>query len=116
MRWNGIVSQHGNMNMKSRLTRAKIHHPTSIARGGYGQPNRGSRCSCGSGGGRNSRAVASARHELIAPTPHRLDHVEAELRAEPPDAHVDHVGPRIEVVAPDGGEQLALGDRVPGVL
>ena len=38
MRWNGTVSQPGNMNMKSRLTRAKIHHPTSIARGGYGQP------------------------------------------------------------------------------
>ena len=55
-------------------------------------------------------------HELIALTPHGLDQVEAELGAESADAHVDHVGPRVEVVAPDGGEQLALGDRVPGVL
>src|ERR1700678_3614890 len=79
MRWNGIVSQPGNMNMKSRLTRAKIHHATSIARGGYGHQKRG------------SLWVASARHELITLTPHRLDQLEAELGAEPAHAHVDHV-------------------------
>src|SRR5580704_18816746 len=110
MRWNGTVSQHGNMNMRSRLTRAKIHHPTSIARGGYGQPKRGGR------GGPGSLSAASARHELIALTPHGLDQLEAELGAKPSDAHVDDVGSRVEVVAPDGGEQLSLGDRVPRVV
>src|ERR1700677_126929 len=92
------------MNMRSRLARAKIVHTVSITRGGYGQPRRG------------SLLASSVGHELIALTPYRLDQVKAQLGAEPADAHVDHVGPRVELVAPDGGEQLALGDRVPGVL
>src|ERR1700683_828465 len=104
MRWKGTVSQQGNMNMRSRLARAKTVHTTSIRRGGYGQPRRG------------SLLASSPGHELIALTPHGLDQVEAQLGAESADAYVDHVGPRVELVAPDGGEQLALGDRVPGVL
>src|SRR3984957_3337742 len=98
MRWNGIVSQPGNMIMKSRLTRAKIHHATSIARAGYGQPNRGR---CGRRCERGALPPSSARLKLIALTSHRLDQFEPELGAEPPDAHVDHVRSRVEVVAPD---------------
>src|SRR5260370_42168941 len=53
-------------------------------------------------------ASCSASDELIALTPHGLDQVEAELRAQSPDARVDDVGAGIGVVAPDRGEQLAL--------
>src|SRR5580658_5396758 len=104
MRWKGMVSQSGNMNIRSRLARAKTVHTVSMTRGGYGQPRRG------------SFLASSPGHELIALTPHGLDQVEAQLGAETADAHVDDVGPRVELVAPDGGEQLGLGDRVPGVL
>src|ERR1700733_9906846 len=104
MRWKGMVSQLGNMSMRSRLARAKIVHTVSITRAGYGQPRRG------------SFLASSPGHELIALTPHGLDQVEAQLGAEAADAHVNDVGPRVELVAPDGGEQLALGDRVPRVL
>src|ERR1700688_2917594 len=116
MRWKETLSQLGNMNMKSRLTRAKIVHAMSIARGGYGQPKAGRRGRRGRRGAGGSFSAASARHELIALTPDRLDQFEAELGAEPADAYVHHVGSRVEVVAPDRREQLALGDGVPGVL
>src|ERR1700722_7664897 len=104
MRWKGTVSQQGKKNMRSRLARGKAVHTTSITRGGYGQPRRG------------SFRASSPGHELIALTPHGLDQLEAQLGAEAAAAHVDDVGPRVELVAPDGGEQPALGDRVPGVL
>src|SRR5262244_1765903 len=54
--------------------------------------------------------------EPIALTTHRLDQVEAELGAQPPHADVDYVRARVEVVSPYRGEQLALADRLPGVL
>src|SRR5215471_19332342 len=50
--------------------------------------------------------------KLVPGTSHRLDQVESELRAQPPDAHVDHVGAGVEVVAPDRGQQLVLRHRV----
>src|SRR5215467_932162 len=50
--------------------------------------------------------------KLVPGTSHRLDQVESELRAQPPDAHVDHVGAWVEVVAPDRGQQLVLRHRV----
>src|SRR4249920_3052254 len=46
--------------------------------------------------------------ELVALTTHRLDQVEPELGAQPPDADVHHVRARVEVVSPDRGEQLAF--------
>src|ERR1700761_3273053 len=106
--WNGMVSQPGNMKMKSRLASAKIVHAVSMTPGGQGQPSRGSQR------GNRGRVTAcgivpasvpgSPGDELIALTPHGLDQVEAELGADPPHAHVPHVGARIEIVAPDGGE------------
>src|ERR1700733_1833901 len=115
-----MVSQPGNMKMKSRLARAKTVHTVSITTGGHGQPSLGSQTgspgtvvACGTA---PASVPGSPGDELIALTPYGLDQVEAELGADPPDAHVHHVGARVEVVAPDGGEQAALGHRLPGVL
>src|SRR3984885_1796890 len=115
-----MVSQPGNMKMKSRLARAKSVHTTSITPGGHGQPSLGSQP--GKRGTVVARGTAPASvpgspgDELIALTPYGLDQVEAELGADPPYAHVHHVGARVEVVAPDGGEPAGLGARLPGVL
>src|SRR6202042_3845575 len=54
--------------------------------------------------------------ELVSGTAHRLDQVEAELRPEPPDADIDDIGTGVEVVTPDGREQLVLAHRLAGVL
>src|ERR1700761_8594163 len=119
--WNGMVSQPGNMKMKSRLASANIVHTVSITPGGQGHPRRdsqrGSREAVNACGAVPDDSLShSLGDELIALTPHGLDQVEAELGANPPDTHVHHIGARVEVVAPDGGEQAALGDRVPGVV
>src|ERR1700757_3006574 len=114
--WNGMVSQPGNMKMKSRLASANIVHTVSITPGGQGHPKRGSREALNACGTVSDDSLShSLGDELIALTPHGLDQVEAELGANPPDAHVHHIGAGVEVVAPDGGGQAALGDRVPGV-
>ena len=89
--------------------------PTRRRSRGPGTASRTAAGAAGAAGGAHS-PPAQPRHKLIALTPHRLDQFEPELGADPPDAHVDHVRSRVEVVAPDRGEQLALGDRLPGVL
>src|SRR6201996_2598220 len=118
--WNGMVSQPGNMKMKSRLASANIVHTVSITPGGQGHPKRGSQRgsretvnACGTVSDSLSHSLGD---ELIALTPYGLDQVETELGANPPDAHVHHIGAGVEVVAPDGSEQAALGDRVTGVV
>src|SRR5579871_858671 len=123
MKWNGTVSQLANQKIATRLTAEKTAQPMSSASGLYGQ--------------RSARIFAVAWRdwatervplpppselrglpgdELIALTPHGLDQVEAEFGAQPPDAHVHHVRARVEIVAPDGGQQLALGHRLSDVL
>src|SRR5215469_6516368 len=54
--------------------------------------------------------------KLISGTTHRLDQLEAELRPEPPDADVDDVRTGVEIVAPDGRQQLVLAHRLARVL
>src|ERR1035441_1005070 len=54
--------------------------------------------------------------ELISRTAHRLDQLESQLRPQPPHADVNHVGAGIEVVSPDGGEQLFLAHRLASML
>src|SRR2546430_6965992 len=82
MKWNGIVSQLGQSSIAARFAAANANHPTST------------RPKSLRGGGR-------------APAmPNGLDGcLRAELLPQSPDAHVDHVGARVEVVPPDVREQ-----------
>src|SRR5580692_177062 len=65
---------------------------------------------------RSTGSPALLRSELIPGTAHRLDQVETELRPEPPHADVDDVGAGVEVVSPDGRQQLLLAHRLARVL
>src|SRR6516164_4604944 len=116
MKWNGTVSHCEKATIAARLASEKATHATSTQakcpwkRGRCsGQRSPGGRCGqrmChghGHGGGQawaGSRVSGPSRCELITLTTHRLDQVEAQLGPEPPDAHVHHVGARVEVVAP----------------
>src|SRR5882672_9851172 len=103
--------------MAMRLSAEKTAQITSSASGLNGQRNASSQAGAPEVAGTASATAAPGLgDELITLTPHRLDQLEAELGTDPPDAHVHHVGPGIEIIAPDGGEQLALGHRVAGVL
>ena len=66
--------------------------------------------------GPTAGAAPSLAGQLIAFTAHRPDQVEAELRPQAPDAHVDDIRARIEVVAPHAGQQLPLRDGLAGVF
>src|SRR5580704_18703992 len=123
MKWNGIVSQSANQKIATRLSAEKTAQPIVSASGLYGQ--RSARiCAVAWRSWARERVPLPPPGELtglpgdklIALTPHGLDQVEAELGAQPPDAHVHHVRARVEVVAPDGGQQRALGHRLPDVL
>src|SRR2546423_2099859 len=57
------------------------------------------------------------RSQAIADVPHRLDlNARPELLPQPADADIDDVRARVEVVAPDVGEQALAADRVARVL
>src|SRR6266508_1716961 len=74
------------LNMARRLTAAKAAHPTS------------------------TQCLRS--HVAIADIAHRLDQAGTELRPQPADVDVDHVGTGVEGVAPDVGEQLIAATDV----
>src|SRR5690242_13986317 len=79
MKWNGIVSQFGQSSIATRFAPANANHAISIAL-------------CCS--------------EPITAMPHRFDRrLRAELLSQPPDADLDDVGARIEVIAPHVREQ-----------
>src|ERR1700761_8781157 len=63
-----------------------------------------------------ARAPGTLGRKLVTDTTHRPDQFEAKFGPEPPDADVDHVGARVEVVAPDQLEQLILRHRLAGML
>src|ERR1700712_1112166 len=118
MKWNGMVSHPGYMTMRSRLTRLKTIQAASVTPLRWVRIHRdkpGSEAAATASGAAAGLASApgpascSASDELIALPPHGLNQVEAELRAQSPDTRVDDVRAGIDVVAPDGGEQLALG-------
>src|SRR2546423_708466 len=79
MKWKGMVSQLGHSSIAARFAPANANHASS---------------------------TELRRSESITAMPHRLDgSVLAELLPEPPDADLDDVRTRIEVVAPDVREQ-----------
>src|SRR5215472_18417427 len=135
MKWNGTVSQCEKITIAARLATEKATHAASTwATGPWdrGQRSPGGRCGQrmyrGHGGtcaGRicrrgRSQPWAACRGgwpsgcEPISLTAHRLDQFEAQLGPQPADADVHHVRARVEVVAPDRCEQLALAHRLAG--
>src|SRR5579862_424374 len=99
MKWNGMVSHPGYMTMRSRLARLKTIQAASITPLRWDpihrdkSDHRDAATQCGAAPGPASvtgpasspgPASCSASDELIALTPHGLDQVEAELRAQPP--------------------------------
>src|SRR5207302_1083630 len=79
MKWKGMVSQLGHSSIAARFAAANANHASS---------------------------TELRRSESITAMSHRLDgSVLAELLPEPPDADLDDVRARIEVVAPDVREQ-----------
>src|SRR5258708_15143601 len=103
--------------MASRLRGEKAAQSTSSASKLKGQRSASSHAGTPDAAGASSTAAGPVLgDELIALTPHGLDQLEAELGTDPLHAHVHHVGAGIEVIAPDGGEQPALGHQVAGVL
>src|SRR2546423_13312468 len=90
MKWNGIVSQLAQRTIAARFARAKTAQATSTR--------------------------LRSNHSITGMSD-RLDRcARAELLPETPNADVDHVRARIEVVAPDLGEQPLTADHLAGVL
>src|SRR5690242_1742465 len=113
MKWKGTVSQPANAKIATRLTAENATHTASSSAGRNGQLSLTADLP--------SPEMRSARPpsvvaKLIALTAYRLDQAEAELGSQAPDAHVDHVGARVEVVSPHAGQQPALGHRLTVVL
>src|SRR5271165_2266148 len=112
MKWKGTVSQLANQKIAIRLSAEKTAQPSSSTCGLYGHLSATTRAAARRMPVRRreppARLAASPGDELIALTPHCLDQVEAEFGTQPPDTHVHDVGARVEVIAPDGGQQLAL--------
>src|SRR5581483_8794228 len=120
MKWKGTVSQFSNRKIASRLTAENAAHAASSSAGRKGQRSlmtgRPSPDARPARPGSTTGRPASATGKLVALTAHRLDQAEPELGPQPPHAHVDHVGARVEVVAPHAGQQLALGHGLAVVL
>src|SRR5512132_4734449 len=91
MKWKGTVSHCGTNAMATRLATANPTQATSS------QPEASTRC-------RRSRDG-----DAIALTSHGHDRVGAQLGTEPADVDVDHVGARVELIAPDRRQQPLLG-------
>src|SRR3981081_692989 len=99
MKWNGMVSQFAKKRIAARFTAEKAPQAMSSGAGRMARqpPDR-----------RLHASIRPSRRELITLTAHCPDQVEAELGAEPPDAHIDHVRPRIEVEPPHRRDQSLL--------
>src|SRR6516164_8858371 len=113
MKWKGTVSQPANAKIATRLTAEKAAHTASSSAGRNGQLSLTANLPSPE---IRSASPPSVVGKLIALTAHRLDQAEAEFGPQPPHAHVDHVGARVEVVSPHAGQQPALGHRLTGVL
>src|SRR3954454_23904191 len=83
MKWNGTVSQLSQRSIAPRFASANANQ---------------------------ARSSGLGRREPVAHIPHRLDRGRAELLAQPPDADVDDVRPRVEVVTPHRCEELLPAD------
>src|SRR5262245_12342020 len=91
MKWSGTVSQSGNSHMAMRFATANRPQATLTATGR-----------------RAGQSVRSARCKLVALSAHGLDRILSKLRPQPAHVHVHDVRSRLEVIAPDGGEQPLL--------
>src|SRR6266545_3703440 len=90
MKWNGIVSQSGQAAIAPTFASANASQASSIALG---------------------------RAEPVARMTDSLDGgLLAQLLTQPPDADLDDVRPRVEVVAPDIGEEALAADGLTCVL
>src|SRR5690242_2653512 len=90
MKWNGIVSQCGVSSIAARFTAAKTAHASS---------------------------TQLRRQKPISDIANGLDgRVRPQLLAQPPNADVDDVGARVEVVAPHAAQQLLAADHLARVL
>src|SRR6478609_5990852 len=97
MKWNGTVSHWGTRSMAARLASENSTHATSNHRTRLGH------------------SEASCRIDAISHPSVGGDHGGPELRAEPANAYVDDVRPRIEVEAPYRRQEAFLRDRAAGV-
>src|ERR1035438_5081478 len=99
--------------MATRLIAQKIAHPASSHPGWNGQLSLMANLASPD---RRLARLRSVVRELVALTAYRLDQAEAELRAQPPHAHVDDVGAWVEVVSPYRRQQLSFRDRLAGMF
>src|SRR4249920_882446 len=100
MKWKGIVSQLGRASIAARFAAVKTSQATSTHDSPRVHLGR-----CVESLDLINLALGRGR-EPVAAVSHRLDRrLRAELLPEPPDAHVDDVRARVEVVAPDIREQ-----------
>src|SRR4029453_679853 len=90
MKWKGTVSHCGTNAMATRLATAKATQATSS------QPEISSWC-------------PRSWDDAIPPTSHGRDRGGTELGPEPAHIDIDHVGARVEVIAPDRRQKPLLG-------
>src|SRR6476620_4348246 len=93
MKWKGTVSHEGIRSIAARLASENSTQATSIHRSRFGHSS------------------ASGRIEPVSHPADRGDRVGTELRPEAANVNVDHVRPRVEVIAPDRGQQPFLRYR-----
>src|SRR5215218_82512 len=98
MKWKGTVSHWGTNAMATRLAAAKTAQATSS------QPEVSSWCR------------RSWDDDPIPLTSHGGDRGGAELGPKPAHVDIDHVGARVEVVAPDRRQEPLLGDNLAWTL
>src|SRR3989440_4490418 len=109
MKWNGTVSQLCHRAIAARFAMAKATHAISRRKA----PTRRRRSTGRAGFARASVGLRSSNP--IPRVPHGLDRLGAELLPQPADADVDDVRARVEVVAPDLGEQALATHDLAGV-
>src|SRR5262245_53679762 len=98
IRWYGIVSSPGIATIAASITTANAASAESTSTAPLILRRRD-----GAGGG---AATASGGLDLVTDIAHRVNDVSWQLATQPRHAGVHHVGPRVEVVAPDLRQQL----------
>src|SRR3569623_3378389 len=104
MKWNGTVAHARSTKIPQALAATKHHHRMSTR---YWRHTTAVR--------RGTPTVTS-ESDAIPDSAHGGHRCRPELLADPPDVDVDHVGLRIEVVAPHLREQPPLGHALAGVV
>src|ERR1700736_2492769 len=97
MKWKGTVSQSAKTYIATRFSSAKMPQATSTHR----KPRVG-------------HAQRSGRVNPVPLPADRFDGLPADLGTKPADVDIDDIRARVEVIPPDGGEQVLLTDGVAG--